>query len=188
MMIGGAAAGNDIAHRRSDATRIVRASLVGLLLLLSAICALLWPSSHARDVVSRDTWKHFVSKLAVPADAVSNEDLAAVPPGLAMQRSSSLRGGGLDDVAVENATSEGTETERRLNPMKNVWCVCCRRPGDCLCQQMYYSLMQCNPMCPAVCHSKGMRFEGCDGSFVIRAWKRMRTVKFQDCRDSPMAR
>merc|ERR1712039_784528 len=139
----------------------------------------------------RDTWKGFVSQDDVPVDAVSNEDLAAVHPDNATQRSSHLRGGGLDDVAAENATydyEEGNETERRLNPVKSVWCVCCRAPGNCLCGQMYYSLMQCNPLCPRVCHSKGWRYEGCDGSFVIRAWKRMRTVRYQDCPDSPMAR
>lgn len=71
--------------------------------------------------------------------------------------------------------------------VKAVYCVCQVSPGVLQCGGMFYSLMQCDPNCPRLCHSKGWRWKACDGVRMITWFQRLH-YKWTTCPDDPLAR
>jgi len=98
-----------------------------------------------------------------------------------------LRGSTTYDIDAEadlaNATVNGTESLQLMEKM--VWCVCSSSIVDVKCGGMHYTLMQCNPLCPAACRRKGLAFKSCTGARQVGWYKRLH-YKWSDCADSPL--
>mmetsp|Transcript_14874 Transcript_14874/g.40855 ORF Transcript_14874/g.40855 Transcript_14874/m.40855 type:complete len:186 (+) Transcript_14874:75-632(+) len=109
----------------------------------------------------------------------------------------SLRGGVADgpsahdtsDADAEAAPAEGAmevvdemwnSTEARRLMTKSVYCTCKIAVGNLYCGEMFYSLMQCNPMCAVVCHRKGHAVNGCVGRREVMWYNRLH-YKYVDC-------
>jgi len=88
-------------------------------------------------------------------------------------------------AAGQALVSEGGGSEVAVDPLAlNVWCVCSAGALSRVCGKMYYTLIECDPLCPSVCHAKGMSFSSCAGSTVID-WMRVFRFKWTDCANSP---
>lgn len=110
----------------------------------------------------------------------------------------SLRGNSVAAVVV-NGTAEGGADEdllaiedfgpaaeaRRLQLIKAVYCVCRMTAGHYYCGGMFYSILQCSPQCPSLCHRKGYAWESCSGTHVV-SWLPRLHIKFTNCPDSPI--
>jgi len=92
----------------------------------------------------------------------------------------------LDDDAraiLPNGTSMLAAKARRLIA-KLVFCTC-KSGGAVICKRMMFSLLQCNPSCPALCHGSGLAFDQCAGVRQVGWLQRMHT-KYTDCKNSPL--
>eukprot|EP00428_Durinskia_dybowskii_P010100 CAMPEP_0170286076 /NCGR_PEP_ID=MMETSP0116_2-20130129/43092_1 /TAXON_ID=400756 /ORGANISM="Durinskia baltica, Strain CSIRO CS-38" /LENGTH=175 /DNA_ID=CAMNT_0010537487 /DNA_START=23 /DNA_END=550 /DNA_ORIENTATION=+ len=129
------------------------------------------------------------------------DSLAAVPADSDLAGAVNTAGVAAMDSALEYAPQEGHEVNaedeaqagapahapaRRLQATLGVWCVCDGGHGTRVCGGMYFSLMQCDPLCPSACHSRGFGFEGCNAVREVTWIKRM-GYRFQDCSNSPLA-
>mmetsp|Transcript_44265 Transcript_44265/g.94976 ORF Transcript_44265/g.94976 Transcript_44265/m.94976 type:complete len:192 (-) Transcript_44265:584-1159(-) len=63
---------------------------------------------------------------------------------------------------------------------KDVHCACRAGAGALRCVRMFYSLLQCNPLCAALCAGQGMQFEECSGS-RSRLWHARLHVRYTPC-------
>lgn len=87
------------------------------------------------------------------------------------------------DALVASARNESSA--RRLMT-KSVYCICQHSYGNLQCGAMFYSLFQCQPSCPRLCHSKGMAYNTCDGIRRVTWFTRLH-YKWVTCPDDPFA-
>jgi len=70
------------------------------------------------------------------------------------------------------------------NLEKIVRCACSPGRNKRTCAKTYYSLKQCDPVCPQDCKAKGMQFKACIGKPEI-SWYHDFGFEWVDCPDSP---
>jgi len=68
-----------------------------------------------------------------------------------------------------------------------VWCVCRDRSHRHVlrCGHLYYTLFQCDPVCPSVCRSMRMKYRGCVGPNEVQ-WFHKLNYRWTDCAGSPL--
>jgi len=119
--------------------------------------------------------------LARPGEPQGSAAPAAVPP---LDAATVAEGNA--SAAGQAFDGEGGGSEVAVTPLAlEVWCVCSAGDYSRVCGRMYYTLLQCDPRCPAVCQAKGMSFVSCDGSHEV-AWFGTLRYKWTDCANSPL--
>jgi len=133
----------------------------------------------------------FLARPGEPQGSVAPAAVTPLDAAIVAEGNASAAGQAFDrevddsEVDAGNLTEAGHAPGRRLQLSLDVWCVCSAGENSRVCGGMYYTLFQCDPRCPGVCHAKGMSFVTCDGSREVSWFQRLR-YKWTDCANSPL--